>query len=135
MMLYFVFSGILMPLVRLNDMIKDITDAMLADESQNKVDKSDGAKTQKSQEDVISDGNNSAKAKTNLLLSNKDLFVQNQKKKVYYKHMKEEMAGIIKTTATYYTDKFVKCLKFTESKTSSININELFTLKQFFDDM
>ena len=67
---------------------------MIADEIA--VDTEDCVKSQKSSEEnaVIenkSEGKKSAKAKTSLLLTNKDSFVQNQKRLVYFKQLKEDM--------------------------------------------
>ena len=94
MLLYLVFSGIYISLDRLNDMFKEIVDTMIADEIA--VDTEDCVKSQKSSEENAgpeskSEGKKSAKAKTSLLLTNKDSFVQNQKRLVYFKQLKEDM--------------------------------------------
>lgn len=84
--------------------------------------------------DIKSEENKTAKVRTSILLD-KENIVSNRKKVVYFQLLKDEMDLIMKSTSSYFVNKFTKCLKMTEAKISSINIKELFVLKQFFDDL
>jgi hypothetical protein len=98
----------------------------------------DGTKSQKSaghdDMDVKSEENKTAKIRTNIILD-KENIVSNRKKQVYFQLLKDEMDLIMKNTSSYFVNKFTKCLKMTETKISNIDINELYVLKQFIDDL
>ena len=136
MLLYLIFTGIYSFLDRLSEMFNEIWTLSMNEES----DKAIETRSQKSSEininniDNISDSNKTEKIGSNLLLD-KDSFVQNRKKIVYLNQLKDEMSGILKATSNFFISKFVKCLKQSEANIGNININELYTLKQFFEDV
>jgi hypothetical protein len=138
MLLYLIFSGLYIPLDRLAEMLRELSD--LSTNEDTTPDKEDGARSQKSQErvnvnyEVASEGNFTAKVRPNMLLD-KDSIVSHRKRQNYFNYLKEEMDKILKTTSGYFISKFTKCLKNIEPKIASININELRILKQFFDDL
>ena len=136
MLLYLIFTGVYSFLDRLSGIFNEICNGNMNEE----LDKSADVRSQKSTDDNInkiewiSDSNKTEKIGTNLLLD-KESFVQNRKKIVYLTQLKDEMSGILKSTSSYFLNKFAKCLKQTEVNIGSININELYTLKQFFEDV
>jgi hypothetical protein len=84
--------------------------------------------------DIKSEDNNSARVRSNILLDKQNI-VSNRKKVVYFQLLKDEMDLIMKSTSSYFVNKFTKCLKMTETKISSINIKDLHILKLFIDDL
>lgn len=137
MLLYLIFTGVYSFLDRLSAMFNEICNGSMNEET---ADKAAEVRSQKSAEnnvnaiECISDTNKTEKHGSNLLLD-KETFVQNRKKIVYLNQLKDEMNGILKSTSSYFMNKFVKWLKQTEVNIGSININELYTLKKYFEDI
>jgi len=146
-LLYLIFSGLYVSLDRLSDIFKNIWDSLMRDEIQTDGEgdaesdvKDDGVKSQKSQEqknvniDTFSESNNSVSLKTSLPFD-KDSIVNQRKKLVYFSFLKDEVEGLRKSTAQYFTSRFERWLKKVEDKVSSININKLHSMKLFFEDL
>jgi hypothetical protein len=144
-LLYLIFSGLYISLERLADIFKSLCDSIMQEsqqeENDEEEDKDDGVKSQKSQGmkkikniDVFSDDNKSVSIKTSLPFD-KDSIVYNRKRQVYFSFLKEEIDSLWKSTAQYFTSRFEKSLKKIEGKVGSININELRSLKLFFEDL
>lgn len=120
MLMYLIFSGIYVTLDRLSDMFRQLCDDLIQEDTA--IDKNDGSKSQKSQGrvdnnlDVHSDENKTANLKSSLLLDrdmpalkkNQSFIMGNRKLKVFLTIQKEEMDGIMKSTSSYFINKFVK---------------------------